>query len=644
MIKYYIPILLIFLFAIRLNAKNIHVKTVDELQATILIAKAGDRIILEDGNYSDKVFYLRNDGGKGQPITIEAKNPGKAIFSGKSGFYIYGSHWIIKGLFFKDGQHTDELYTITHPAQYNIFVIYGDYIRITECAIHNFFPHEVKRGRYISSEFGPKGFPQHIRIDHCSFISDERIENGQFIAINNSFPIRLFFKHNSKRAKFFERDNDYIDILKHYPDAIADAGQPLYARLDHNYFGIYGGSITRWGHFGDAFDLSNLLSEFEKYKTLKPSPNLIDKKYIDSFETWNDALNLIPEKYRKKYRAWGGVIFDNNLVEGQRVGDAERICSKVGQNIYYNNTFYNDIGQLSLRGGTQEVIIDNYFLSDLSFTESVTGRIVGWGQLHTVVGNYFRVNKKAGLAMTSGRDGRDTGHDTFAHGIIAYNTFEILAPDAFSLDLRSKYDRRQTLKTENSEFAYTTIYGNIFKGNTFIHTNPNKDESYQFKYLYDVMIEENIWENNYSIGAHLARRYKTNPQWHFMTPEQLRSIEKTELTSEIIKTFPGIEAIDSSIISKNKAGFYTNLDVERKTLRIKNLPTFPLSISELCQGKLVPIKFKGYLLPGVEDIDLSDFKKSYDANRPLKYDEVGPKWLIGTLSKIGPEIRNSGIK
>ncbi|MCY3998810.1 MAG: hypothetical protein OXE55_05585 [Flavobacteriaceae bacterium] len=642
MIKNYMPILLMILFALRLNAKNIYVNTVDELQSTISFAKAGDRIILEDGNYSNRVFYLRNDGEKERPIIIEAKNPGKAIFTGKSGFYIYGSHWIIKGLFFKDGQPTDELYTITHPAQYNIFVIYGDYIRITECAIHNFYPREVKRGRYISSEFGPKGFPQHLRIDHCSFICDERIEDGQFIAINNSFPSHLFFKHNGRRAAFFEKDNDYIDILKNYPDAIADAGQPLYARLDHNYFGVYGGSITRWGHYGDEFDLSlnHFITEFEKYKTSKPSSNLIDEKYIDSFKTWTDVSNLIPEKYRKKYRAWGGVIFDNNLVEGQRSGDAERICSKVGQNVYYNNTFYNDLGQLSLRAGIQEVIIDNFFLSDPSFSEAVTGKIVGWGQLHTVVDNYFRVNKKAGLTMTSGRDGRDTAHDTFAHGIIAYNVFEVLAPDAFSLDLRSKYDRRQALKTGNSEFAYSTVYGNTFKGNTFIHTNPNNGESYQFKYLYDEMIAENTWEDNYSIGAHLARRYKMNPQWHLMTPEQLRSIEKTELTNEIIKGFPGIETIDSLTLSKNKAGFYVNPHVERKTLKIKNLPTFPYSISELCQGKLVPIKFKGHLLPGVEDIDLSDFEKSYHTKRPLEYDEVGPKWLIGTLSKIGPKIRN----
>ncbi|MCY4161554.1 MAG: hypothetical protein OXE77_06770 [Flavobacteriaceae bacterium] len=645
MTKNYMPLLLMVLFAMRLNAKKIYVSTVDELQATISTAKAGDRILLEDGHYSNKVFYLRNDGEKGKPITIEAKNPGKAIFTGKSGFYIYGSHWIIKGLFFKDGQPTDELYTITHPAQYNIFVIYGDYIRITECAIHNFYPHEVKRGRYISSEFGPKGFPQHLRIDHCSFICDERIEDGQFIAINNSFPSYLLFKHNSKRAAFFEKDNDYVDILKHYPDAIADAGQPLYARLDHNYFGVYGGSITRWGHYGDEFDLSSnhLITEFEKHQTLKHSSNPIDKKYIDSFETWTDVSNLIPEKYRKKHRAWGGVIFDNNLVEGQRSGDAERICSKVGQNIYYNNTFYNDLGQLSLRGGIQEVIIDNYFLSDPSFSESVTAKIVGWGELHTVVGNYFRVTKNAGLAMTSGRDGRDTGHDTFAHGTIAYNTFEILVSDAYSLDLRSKYDRRQALTTENATFAYTTVYGNLFKGNTFIHANPKNGASYQFKYLYDEMIEENSWEDNYSFGSHLARRYQMNSQWHLMTPQQLRSIEQTELTSEIIKDFLGIKTIDSLTLSKNKGGFYVNPHVEQKALRIKNLPTFPYSISELCQGKLVPIEFKGHLLPGVEEIDLSDFEKSYNNKRPLKYDEVGPQWLIGTLSKIGPAIRHCDI-
>ncbi|MEC3908797.1 chondroitinase-B domain-containing protein [Tamlana sp. 2201CG12-4] len=641
--KQSLSILLGVLFTVQLMATDIPVSTAKELKETISKVKAGDRIILADGDYADMVYYLRNNGTKEQPIIIEAKHPGKAVFTGKSGFYVYGRHWIIKGLFFKDGQHTDELYTITHPAQYNVIVIYGDYVRITECAFHNFYPEDVGKGRYISAEFGPNGFPQYTRIDHCSFVSDKRIIDGQFLGINNTFPSHVLFKHNEKRARFFEKDNDYVDILKNYPDAIADAGQPMYARVDNNYFGIYGGSISRWGHYGEKFDLReiNFFANFKKYSNAKKELNIIEEKYKKNFESWQEVIALIPQKYRKKYYAYGSVVFDGNLVEGNRKGDTERVCSKVGQNIYYNNTFYNDRGQLSLRAGSQEVIIDNYFMSEAPFKEGGAGQIVGWGQLHTVVGNYFRVNKNAGLAMTSGREGIGTGHDSFVHGVIAYNTFEAWSPYASAINLRSSKDRRFQLKTSSKgvEYAYATIYGNLFKGNTFINTSSKAVDAYHIQYLYGEMIDENDWIGNYAVGdATLAKHYKTNPQWHLMTPVQLKTIEESELTNEPVD-LPGVEHMKLSELKKNKAGLYVNPNVKREKLKIKDIPTFPYSISDLCEGKLVPVKHQGRLLPGVLNINLSGFGEYSNDNRPLDYDDVGPEWLKGVLSKIGPEIR-----
>ena len=614
------------IISLPLSAKVNLVNTPEELSQAIARAQAGDRIVLADGNYTDKVYYLRNSGTKASPITIEAENPGKAVITGKSGFYIYGSHWVIKGLFFKDGRPTDELYTLTHPAQYNVFVLYGDHIRITECAIHNFFPEDVVRARYISSEFGPNGFPQFIRIDHCSFICDERVKNGQFIGINNSFPNKLLFNHNSKRAPFFEKDNDYVDILKNYPDAIGEAGQPLFCRIDHCYFGIYGGSISRWGHFGDEVDLrESFLGKFNKSEKARA------------------IYELIPEKYRKKYRAWGGIVFDGNLVEGQRTGDAERICSKVGQNVYYNNTFINDFGFLSLRGGTQEVVINNYFLSNPPFNKATTGQITAWGQQHVIVGNYFRVNNMSGLAMTSGRDGTDTGHDTFAHGVVAYNTFEVWNPKAFALDLRSKYDRRKTLKTGPKEYAYATIYNNLFKGNTFIHTaqNAQANAAFQWKYVYGEIMEENRWEGNYYAGAPLGVYYHTNPQWYFMKTEQLETIEDSEITDKIVDSFTGVQPIElSSLLRDDSLGLFQNQLVKREELKIRNITTFPYVLSDLCMGKLTPIQLKGKLLPGALDLDLTDFGNYTNQKQPLGYNDVGPAWLKPELLKIGPKIRN----
>ena len=65
---------------------------------------AGDIVYLDDGTYTDFQVTFRGTGTETSPITLKAKNQGKAILTGKLNLKISGKYLVIDGLVFKDGE------------------------------------------------------------------------------------------------------------------------------------------------------------------------------------------------------------------------------------------------------------------------------------------------------------------------------------------------------------------------------------------------------------------------------------------------------------------------------------------------------------------------------------------------------------
>ncbi len=87
----------------KLFAKTIFVSSVEQLQAAINEAKAGDIILVKKGVYTlEEDIAIKNAGTKSQPITIAAQESGNAEITGKGGFNLVSpaAYIVIRGFKF----------------------------------------------------------------------------------------------------------------------------------------------------------------------------------------------------------------------------------------------------------------------------------------------------------------------------------------------------------------------------------------------------------------------------------------------------------------------------------------------------------------------------------------------------------------
>lgn len=85
-------------------AKQVHlVRSQDEYRKVAANLKAGDIVVLANGEWRDFEIVFAGKGTKGKPITLISETPGQVILSGKSNLKIGGSHMLVTGLVFRNG-------------------------------------------------------------------------------------------------------------------------------------------------------------------------------------------------------------------------------------------------------------------------------------------------------------------------------------------------------------------------------------------------------------------------------------------------------------------------------------------------------------------------------------------------------------
>ncbi len=95
-------VLLLLVLAAPALAKDIPIGDVAALQTALKSAKAGDNLILREGEWRDAKIVFAIRGTKAEPITLKAATPGKTILTGNSTLRIGGEHLVVDGLFFND--------------------------------------------------------------------------------------------------------------------------------------------------------------------------------------------------------------------------------------------------------------------------------------------------------------------------------------------------------------------------------------------------------------------------------------------------------------------------------------------------------------------------------------------------------------
>jgi len=127
---------------------------------------AGDTVYLDDGVYTDFQASFRGNGTETSPLTLKAKNQGKAILTGKLNLKISGNYLIVDGLVFKDGEAAsgDIVEFRTNSTTF------ANNCRMTNCVMDNCNTADEKY--YTSANYSERWvmiYGKNNRIDHCYF-------------------------------------------------------------------------------------------------------------------------------------------------------------------------------------------------------------------------------------------------------------------------------------------------------------------------------------------------------------------------------------------------------------------------------------------------------------------------------------------
>ncbi|MGJ8681182.1 chondroitinase-B domain-containing protein [Paraglaciecola sp.] len=178
-------------------AKDFVVKTQSEYVKAVNSLKAGDTIVLANGEWSDFEIELTGVGAADNPITLTAQTKGKVIITGRSNLRLAGKYLVVSGLVFKHG-HSPRGPVISFRNDNGVSAYHS---RVTEVVIEGFSkPERASQDTWVALS------GKHNRFDH------------NFIAGKSNRGVTL-------GVQLFSRNGSGKENLENHH------------RIDHNYFG-----------------------------------------------------------------------------------------------------------------------------------------------------------------------------------------------------------------------------------------------------------------------------------------------------------------------------------------------------------------------------------------------------------------------
>lgn len=184
-------LLLLILFSNVINAKTVVVKNDEELNKANAIAKPGDSVILQNGEWKNCKIELNAKGNSLHPIVFIAQTPGKVIITGFSTLKIGGEYLEINGLNFTNG-YSGEDAVITFQINKKQL---ANHCRVTNTVINGF--NNTKR---LDQNYWISFYGQFNRLDHCS------IENK----LNMGVILAVILDDDRSRMNFHSIDHNYF--------------------------------------------------------------------------------------------------------------------------------------------------------------------------------------------------------------------------------------------------------------------------------------------------------------------------------------------------------------------------------------------------------------------------------------------------
>lgn len=239
-LKYFLMTAALLLTA-PISARDYRV-TLDKVASTLSGACPGDRILIEEGVYSDRLLKWIGHGTEGNPVRIEAATPGGVVITGGSTLRLAGEWVEVSGLCFRDG---------TAPSGSVIEFRCGGEVasncRLTECVVDGYNPLRRDAAYSYILLYG-----RHNRVDHCTLTG--KLNLG----------VTLIVMLNEPRS------------------------QQNFHRIDHNWFGprpVYGSNgaeTIRVGTSQQAYSSSNTLIEENLFDRCNGEVEVVSIKSSDN--------------------------------------------------------------------------------------------------------------------------------------------------------------------------------------------------------------------------------------------------------------------------------------------------------------------------------------------------------------------------
>jgi poly(beta-D-mannuronate) lyase len=177
------------------GANTILVKNSAELSKATKIAKPGDIIILQNGEWKNVNIALDCNGNKEQPIIFKAQTSGKVLITGESKLSIGGNYIIVDGLYFTNGYAGRDAVIKFRIDKNKI----ANNCRVTNIVINDFNnPQRMNENNWVIF-YGKKN-----QLDHCSFIDKKNM--GVLLSVT--------LEDKRSQENFHSIDHNYFGFRK----------------------------------------------------------------------------------------------------------------------------------------------------------------------------------------------------------------------------------------------------------------------------------------------------------------------------------------------------------------------------------------------------------------------------------------------
>ncbi|MDR2511902.1 MAG: right-handed parallel beta-helix repeat-containing protein [Bacteroidales bacterium] len=267
--------LLIIFFILYHSLFIMFASPVSEINYLVKSAKAGDTIIIDNGEYNNISLKINTIGTKERPIVIIAQTAGEVVLTGNSTLRLAGEYIEIHGLKFTDG-YAEKGAVIEFRNGNNV----AKHCRVSNCAIINYTSPDRSTDNIWVDMYG-----QHNRFDHNTVFGKQNLGCVLVVQLNE------------------------------------ECSQNNFHQIDHNYFsrpllGSNSGEVIRVGNAQYSLTSSQTIIENNYFDKCNGEVEVVSIKACDNIvrnNIFNECQGVVALRHGNRNIVEGNAFYGNGI-------------------------------------------------------------------------------------------------------------------------------------------------------------------------------------------------------------------------------------------------------------------------------------------------------------------------------------------